>query len=97
MGVGMATQHMEQPPFDVSFDLDGRRVVYLDCRNALFCSLEIFAAMVGVSEDTVRSWVQVGTVPSIKMGRPRLVNLAQLRADLAKHKTIFSQGDYLDE
>lgn len=93
----MATQHLDQAPFDVSFDLDGRRVVYLDCRNALFCSLEIFAAMVGVSEDTVKSWVQVGTVPSIKMGRPRLVNLAQIRADLAKHKTIFSQGDYTDE
>lgn len=41
--------------------------------------------------------MQSGTVPSIKMGRPRLVNLAQLRADLEKSKTIFAQGDYTDE
>jgi hypothetical protein len=53
--------------------------------------------MNGVSVDTVIAWMQSGTVPSIKMGRPRLVNLAQLRADLAKGKTIFAQGDYTDE
>ena len=93
----MTTQHLEQPPFDVSFDLDGKRVVYLDSRNALFCSLDIFAAMVGVTQDTVKSWVQAGTVPSVKMGRPRLVNLAVIRSDLAKGKTIFAQGDYSDE
>ncbi|WP_405120244.1 DNA-binding protein [Pseudomonas leptonychotis] len=93
----MTTQHLEQPPFDVSFDLDGKRVVYLDCRNALFCSMEIFAAMVGVTSDTVKGWIQMGTVPSIKMGRPRLVNLAQIRTDLSRGKTIFAQGDYADE
>lgn len=94
----MSTQHLEQPPFDVSFDLDGKRVVYLDCRNALLCSKETFAAMCGVSVDTVIAWMQNGTVPSVKMGRPRLVNLAQLRADLDRgKKTIFSQGDYSDE
>lgn len=93
----MATQHLEQAPFDVSFDLDGQRVVYLDCRNALMCSKETFAAMNGVSVDTVTAWIQTGTVPSVKMGRPRLVNLAQIRADLAKGKTIFAQGDYTDE
>ena len=93
----MSTQHLEQPPFDVSFDLDGKRVVYLDCRNALLCSKETFAAMNGVTVDTVIAWMQSGTVPSVKMGRPRLVNLAQIRADLSKGKTIFSQGDYADE
>jgi integrase len=36
----------------VSFDIDGKRVVYLDCRNALTCSKEIFAAMNGVSVDS---------------------------------------------
>ena len=93
----MTTQHVEEAPFDVSFDLDGKRVVYLDCRNALICSHEIFAAMVGVTVDTVKSWMQNGTVPSVKMGRPRLVNLAQVRADLARGKTIFVQGDYSDD
>ncbi|MBK3866343.1 DNA-binding protein [Pseudomonas stutzeri] len=93
----MSAQHLEQPPFDVIFDLDGKRVIYLDCRNALLCSKETFAAMMGVTEDTVVSWMQTGTVPSVKMGRPRLVNLAKLRADLAKGKTIFAQGDYADE
>lgn len=93
----MTTQHLNEPPFDVSFDVDGKRVIYLDCRNALMCSKEIFAAMVGVSIDTVISWIQTNTIPSIKMGRPRLVNLAQIRTDLGKGKTIFAQGDYPDE
>ncbi|UTH32747.1 DNA-binding protein [Ectopseudomonas hydrolytica] len=93
----MSAQHLEQPPFDVAFDLDGKRVIYLDCRNALLCSKEVFAMMMGVSDDTVVSWMQTGTVPSVKMGRPRVVNLAKLRADLAKGKTVFAQGDYGDE
>lgn len=93
----MSSQHLEEPPFDVSFDLDGKRVVYIDCRNALICSVDIFASMVGVTQDTVKAWMHSGTVPSVKMGRPRLVNLAQIRSDLSKGKTIFSQGDYSDE
>lgn len=87
----------EKPPFDVTFDLDGKRVVYLDCRNALLCSKETFAAMLSVTVDTVISWMQTGTVPSVKMGRPRFVNLAAIRTDLAKGKTIFAQGDYADD
>lgn len=93
----MSIQHLDEAPFDVTFDLDGRRVVYLDCRNALMCSKETFAAMLGVSVDTVIAWIQSKTVPSVKMGRPRLVNLAQIRADLANGKTIFAQGDYTDD
>lgn len=93
----MSTQHLETPPFDVSFDLEGKRVVYLDIRNALMCSIEVFAMMVGVTQDTVKSWVQNDTIPSIKMGRPRLVNLERLRRDLSKGKTVFAQGDYGDD
>ncbi|PIA75063.1 DNA-binding protein [Ectopseudomonas toyotomiensis] len=93
----MTTQHLNEPPFDVSFDVDGKRVIYLDCRNALTCSKETFAAMNGVSTDTVIAWMQSGTIPSVKMGRPRFVHLAQIRTDLAKGKTIFAQGDYVDE
>jgi hypothetical protein len=93
----MATQHLEQPPFDVSFDLDGKRVIYLDCRNALMCSKEVYAAMLGVTADTVIGWIQTHTIPSVKMGRPRVVNLARIREDLAKGKTIFAQGDYIDD
>lgn len=91
------TQHLDPPPFDVSFDVDGKRVVYIDCRNALMCSKEIFAAVVGVSVDTVTAWMQSNTIPSVKMGRPRLVNLEVMRADLGKGKTVFAQGDYADE
>ena len=93
----MAIQHTDEPPFDVSFDLDGKRVVYLDCRNALMCSKETYAAMLGVSVDTVIAWMHSDTIPSVKMGRPRVVNLARIRADLAKGKTIFAQGDYTDD
>lgn len=93
----MSTQHLEHPPFDVSFDLEGKRVVYVDIRNALMCGIEVFALMVGVTQDTVKGWVQNNTIPSIKMGRPRLVNLEQIRRDLGKGKTVFVQGDYSDE
>ncbi|GAB6389411.1 MerR family transcriptional regulator [Stutzerimonas marianensis] len=72
-------------------------MIYLDCRNALTSSNETYAAMNGVSVDTVIAWMQRGTIPSVKMGRPRLVNLAQIRANLAKGKTVFVPGDYKDE
>lgn len=60
----------------------------------LLCSLEVFAQIADVSPDVVRGWVETHTVPTVKVGRRRLVNLFQLRKDLEQGKTIFCQGDY---
>ncbi|MDX1296933.1 MAG: helix-turn-helix domain-containing protein [Pseudomonas sp.] len=46
--------------------------------TARLCSQEAFAAMTGVSVDTVRTWVMRGIIPSVKLGQCRLINLAEL-------------------
>lgn len=43
---------------------------------------ERFAETVGVSVDTVRGWVERGYVPSVRIGRRRLVNTAALYVEL---------------
>ena len=53
--------------------------------------------MVGVSDDTARGWVEMGTIPTAKIGRRRVVNLARIMSDLSRGKTIFCSGDYSDE
>lgn len=57
-------------------------------------SREQFAAYTGTTNDTVRGWIQTNTIPTIKMGRQRLVNIAKLVKDLQNGKTNFRQGDY---
>ena len=66
-------------------------------RNSPFCTHEAFANMVGVSEDTARGWVEMGTVPTLKIGRRRVVNLNRILSDLSRGKTIFCSGDYNDD
>lgn len=41
-------------------------------------SREMFARLVGVSEDTVNGWVNRGYLPTFEMGRYRLINVAIL-------------------
>ncbi|HQV81466.1 MAG TPA: hypothetical protein PLW69_10965 [Agitococcus sp.] len=50
--------------------------------------------MVDVSPDVVRGWVETNTIPTVKIGRRRVVNLHKFRTDLYSGKTIFCQGDY---
>ncbi len=57
-------------------------------------SREQFAVFIGTTADTVRGWMQSNTIPSVKVGRQRLVNVALLVRDLHNGKTIFNQGDY---
>lgn len=67
--------------------------------NAVFppvSSQEQFATWTGVSKDTVRGWVEQGTLPTVKIGRQRFINVLEVVSDLVKGKSIFSGGDYHD-
>jgi excisionase family DNA binding protein len=57
-------------------------------------SREHFANYVGTTLDTVRGWAQTDTIPTVKVGRHRLINIAKLTEDLQAGKSSFSQGDY---
>lgn len=57
-------------------------------------SREMFAAFTGTSMDTVRGWAQTHTIPTVKVGRQRLINIEKLLKDLRDGKTTFRQGDY---
>lgn len=65
-----------------------------DFRDSPFCSLDVFAQMLDVSPDVVRGWVETNTIPTVKIGRRRVVNLHKFRSELYSGKTIFCQGDY---
>lgn len=84
----------------MGFSSDGKPVQVTDFRDAPFCSQVVLAEMMGVdqiSEDVVRGWVETKTVPTVKIGRRRVINLHRLRRDLDRGKTIFCPGDYADE
>ncbi|BAN50570.1 hypothetical protein PCA10_48380 [Metapseudomonas resinovorans NBRC 106553] len=49
-----------------------------------------------ITEDVVRGWVESSTLPSVKIGRRRVINLHRIRKDLDQGKTVFSAGDYVD-
>jgi excisionase family DNA binding protein len=57
-------------------------------------SRDQFASFAGITPDTVRGWIQSATIPSVKIGRHRLVNVALIVKELQNGKTAFSQGDY---
>jgi excisionase family DNA binding protein len=57
-------------------------------------SREQFASFAGITADTVRGWIQSHTIPSVKIGRHRLVNVALIIEELQSGKKAFSQGDY---
>jgi len=57
-------------------------------------SRELFAAFTGATMDTVRGWAQTNTIPTVKVGRQRLINMDELLKDLRNGKTTFRQGDY---
>lgn len=71
-----------------------------DFRDAPFCSQQVLAQMMGleqISDDVVRGWVETYTLPTVKIGRRRVINLHRIRRDLDRGKTIFCPGDYSDE
>ncbi|MCY1460151.1 hypothetical protein D9M71_776840 [compost metagenome] len=56
--------------------------------------MKTFAEMSGISIEEAINWVDTGTIPSMKLADFRMVNLARLREDLLKGKTVFAEGDY---
>lgn len=50
-------------------------------------SAERFASLVGVTHDVVRGWIDKGYIPSVPMGRWRLVNIALLTRELLERET----------
>ena len=42
------------------------------------CSFDLFAISNGVTVDVVRGWADKNHIPTLKLGRKRLVNLAKL-------------------
>ncbi|WP_231702302.1 DNA-binding protein [Halopseudomonas litoralis] len=81
----------------LNLDGDGSLTVI---RNAPLCTQDAFSQLLGsadVTPDVVRGWVETSTIPTVKIGRRRLVNLAQITRDLERGKTIFCKGDYGDE
>jgi predicted site-specific integrase-resolvase len=59
-------------------------------------SPESYASFLGITIGTVKGWISQGTVPSVKIGRQRFVNVNQVVSDLEEGKTIFTRGDYQD-
>lgn len=57
-------------------------------------SQEQFAIFIGSTPDTVRGWVENDTLPNVKIGRQRYINVIAFVEDLKNGKTIFSRGEY---
>lgn len=67
-----------------------------DIRDASFCTQFVFAEMVGLKDtslDMVRGWVETQAIPTLKIGRRRVVNLHRIRRDIERDKTEFRAGD----
>lgn len=59
-------------------------------------SQEQFSQFLGVTKDTVRGWVEQNTIPHVKIGRQRFVNVILFVKMLESGKVIFSSGDFSD-
>ncbi|MCO6059830.1 DNA-binding protein [Pseudomonas sp. MOB-449] len=84
----------------VGLTFEGKPERITDFRDAPFCSQFVLAEMLGIdqiTEDVVRGWVETQTVPTVKIGRRRVINLHRIRKDLERGKTVFCAGDYSDE
>jgi len=84
----------------VGLNVEGNAERVTDFRSAPFCSQQVLVDMIGselITPDVVRGWVETNTLPTIKIGRRRVINLHRIRCDLDRGKTIFCQGDYSDE
>lgn len=84
----------------VRFSKGARPERMSDFRCAPFCTQQVLAEMCGIeeiTEDVVRGWVETRTIPTVKIGRRRVINLHRIRSYLDQGKTVFSAGDYANE
>lgn len=51
-------------------------------------TIEHWAERNGVTEDTARAWVKKGVLPSVKLGKRRMVNSAMLRHWLLEREWV---------
>jgi len=75
----------------------GRDKLKLPIQNAIFPPVsgqEQFAMWVGVTPDTVRGWVEGGTLPTVKIGRHRFINVFELINELSQGKSTFQREDF---
>ncbi|MBU3068786.1 helix-turn-helix domain-containing protein [Aestuariicella sp. G3-2] len=53
-----------------------------------------FASWIGVTPDTVRGWVENQTIPTVKIGRQRFIDVVSYMDAVKRGKTIFQRGDF---
>ena len=71
----------------VGLNIEGNPERITDFRDAPFCSQQVLVDMLGtelITPDVVRGWVESATVPTIKIGRRRVINLHRIRRDLER-------------
>ena len=81
----------------VGLSYEGNPMRITTFRDAPFCTQLVLAEMLGlgeITEDVVRGWVESNTIPTVKIGRRRVINLHRIRLDLESGKTVFSAGAY---
>lgn len=61
---------------------------------AEFCEPALYAQMLGVTEDTMRNWVQSKVLPTVKVGRRRLIDRTKIKRSLDSGKTVFQRDDF---
>ncbi|OHC26905.1 MAG: hypothetical protein A2Y50_15595 [Pseudomonadales bacterium RIFCSPLOWO2_12_59_9] len=84
----------------VGFDTLGNPERITNYRDAPFCSTQAFVDMMAselITPDVVRGWVENQAIPTVKIGRRRVINLHRIRRDIDQGKTIFCSGDYSDD
>lgn len=84
----------------VGFDTLGNPERITSFRDAPFCSRQVLVEMLAsefITPDVVRGWVESQAVPTVKIGRYRVINLHRIRQDIDRGKTIFCSGDYSDD
>jgi len=57
-------------------------------------SQQQFSSFTGVSPGTVRGWVEGRTLPIVKIGKQRFINLVLFSDELSNGKSIFCRGDF---
>ncbi|WGO98441.1 helix-turn-helix domain-containing protein [Saccharophagus degradans] len=75
-------------------DIDDQTIQFPHTAIPPVSSQTQFANWVGVSDDTVRGWVENRTLPTVKIGRQRFICLKTYLQEVEAGKTIFNSGDY---
>lgn len=78
----------------VGLTIEGQAERIVSFREAPFCTQLVLAEMMGVdqiTEDVVRGWVETYTLPTVKIGRRRVINLHRIRRDIERGKSVFCQ------